>query len=514
MNLLKNYTGRDEKELIRLLTERYKLDGADYIFSRDDHGRIIIKVITDKEVQPSIDLRVSADGLKAYLDIYPGINCGKDISVDDVMAELQSEKVTVNVNREDIISAVKMAQDGGISEKMLIAEGVEPISGKNAQVLLNFEPVRNSPKILKNGRVDYKNLDNIRVVRDGDLLLTKKSATAGVRGLTVRNEEITAEPGQDTEIYYGNGVRSEKDGTEFYASTDGCVNFSRNTLEVSPIYTVRGNVDYGTGNIVFNGNVYIKEDVLSNFTIKAEKDIFIEGVCQDSFLEAGGNIVIKLGVKGDGKGLIKANGDVFVGYAENATIEAKGNIEVSKYAYNSRLRAGGSITAEKEPGILAGGEITAFSEIRALQAGTVGNSKFTLSIGTKFYFEAELNALNATKNKYLENKAKIDEFLGGVNLKKKEVLDNPKVRQLIGFRKQLDEKIKAVDAQMQKLIKEAHHPRPKMKILNEIYGGAEVQVYRDKMIVKENQKNMVFFYDDKYQRIQALSLEDQDWHDE
>lgn len=514
MNLLKNYTGRDEKELVRLMSERYELEGADFITSRDEHGRIIVKVVSDKAVPSAIEVRVTPDGLRAYLDVYPGINTENNVTTDDIMVLLQHERITVNINREAINNIVRLAGEGGISEKVLIAEGVEPISGKNSQVILNFEPIRNTPRILKNGRVDYRNVDNIRVVNEGDLLLTKKPATAGVRGLTVRNEEIAAEAGTDTEIYAGEGVRVEHDNTEFYASTDGCVTFVRNTLEVSPVYTVRGNVDYGTGNIVFNGNVYIKNDVLSNFTVKAEKDIFIEGVCQDAIIESGGNVVIKLGVRGDGKGLIRAKGDVYLGYAENANIEARGNIEVSKYAYNSRMRAGGRVEAIKDPGILAGGEITAFEEVRVLQAGTVGNSRFTISVGTKFYFEKELEELKANKDKFLENKAKIDEFLGGVNLKKKEVLDNPKVRQLIALRKQLDGKIAVADAAMQKLIREAHHPRPRLKVLGELYGGIDVQIYRERVSIRENQKNMVYYFDDKYQKITAISLEDKDWNDE
>jgi uncharacterized protein (DUF342 family) len=511
MNLLKNYTGRDEKEVLRLMSERYGLEGADFITSRDEHGRIIIKVVSDKVVSPATDVNVTPDGLRAYLNVYPGVNTADNVTTDDIMVLLQHERVTVNINREAANNAVRLAAEGGISEKILIAEGVEPIAGKNSQVVLNFEPVKNTPRILRNGRVDYRNVDNIRVVNGGDLLLTKKPATAGVRGLTVRNEEITADAGVDTDIYTGEGVRSEKDNTEFYAATDGCVTFVRNTLEVSPVFTVRGNVDYSTGNIVFNGNVYIKNDVLSNFMVKAEKDIFIEGVCQDAIIESGGNVVIKLGVRGEGKGMIKAKGDVFLGYAENANIEARGNIEVTKYAYNSRLRSGGRIEAVKDPGILAGGEVTAFEEVRILQAGTVGNSRFTISVGTKFYFEKELEELKENKDKFLENKAKIDEFLGGVNLKKKEVLDNPKVRQLIALRKQLDGKIAVVDAAMQKLIREAHHPRPKLKVLGELYGGVDVQVYREKVSIRENQKNMVYYFDDKYQKITAISLEDTDW---
>lgn len=514
MNLLKNYTSRDEKDFIKLLSDRYGLGSADFVTSRDEHGRVIAKILSDKEVKPDVTISFSDSALKAFLNIYPGINTDKAVTLDDILVLLQSERVTVNVNRDALNNVVNLAKEGCIAEKILVAEGVEPISGKNSQVILNFEPIRNSPKILSNGRVDYKNLDNIRVVNEGDLLLSRKPATAGVRGLNVRNEEIPAVAGIDTQIYVGEGVRAEKDDTEYYAMTDGCVTFARNTLDVNPVFTVRGNVDYGTGNIVFNGNVYVKNDVLSKFSIKAEKDIFIEGVCQDAFLEAGGNIVIKLGVKGDGKGLIKAKGDVFVGYLENANIEARGNVEVGKFAYNSRIRSGGRIEALKDPGILAGGEITAFEEVRILQAGTVGNSRFTISAGTKYYFENELNELKLTLVKYEENKAKIDEFLGSVNLKKKEVLENPKVRQLIALRKQIDGKMAAVDAQMKKLIREAHHPRPKIKIIDELYGGLDIQIYREKITIRENMKKMVFLYDDKYQQIQTISMEDKDWQDE
>ncbi len=358
-----------------------------------------------------------------------------------------------------------------------------------------------------------KNVDNIRTVNEGDLLLTLKPATAGVRGLSIRNEEIPAIPGVETSISVGEGVREEKEGTEFYAATDGCVSFARNTLEVNPVYVVRGNVDYGSGNITFNGSVQVKNDVLSDFTIKAEKDIFIDGICQDAHLEAGGNIVIKLGIKGDMKGSVKAKGDVIVGYAEGARIEAKGDIEIQKYAYGSSLKAGGKIEAIKEPGVIAGGTVAAFSEVRLIQAGTTGNSKFLINVGTKYYFAAEMDALKASLLKFEENKAKIDEFLGSVNLKKKEVLANPKVRQLITMRKQIDAKIAGVEEQMKQLIKEAHHPRPKLKVTGELFGGLDVQIYREKVTVRENQKNVVYFFEDKYQQIQSVSLEDKDWQE-
>jgi len=513
MNLLKNYTSKKEAELAKIFDKHYGLDLNEFIFSRDESGQILIKIVGDQSVDAEAEIAISNDSLKATVDLFPAINNGKPLTADNIMELLQENRVTVNIHRDVIDNAVKLCNEGGLSERIVVAEGVEPIHGKNSQILLNFDPIKNKPKILKNGRVDYKNVDNIRIVNEGDLLLTKKPATAGVRGLSVRNEEIPAQPGVDTDISIGEGVRAEKDGTEYYATNDGCVSFARNTLEVSPVYIVKGNVDYSSGNIVFNGSVHVKNDVLSDFRIKAEKDIFIDGICQDAHLEAGGNIVIKLGIKGDNKGSIKALGDVVVGYAEGANIEAKGNIEIMKYAYSSKLKAGGKIEAIKDPGVIAGGAVVAFEEVRMLQAGTAGNSRFLVNVGTKYYFAAEMEALKLTQVKFEENKAKIDEFLGSVNLKSKEVLANPKVRQLITMRKQIDSKIAETEQQMQKLIKEAHHPKPKFKVTGTLYGGMEVQIYREKVSVRENQKNVVYFFDDKYQQIQFVSMEDKDWQE-
>jgi len=515
MNLLTNYTTKNEKQLIKIFEEKYGVREGSYIVSRDEHGRFVIKILdTEKAVNADAAIFISKDGLKASITVFPAINNGRSLTKEDVMVLLQEDNITVNINRDAIDNVVDLCNKGGISENVVIAEGVAPIDGQNSQIILNFEPIKNKPRILRNGRVDYKSLDNIRLVQEGDLLLTKKPATAGVRGLSVKNEEIPPQSGTDSQLYVGEGVRAEKEETEFYALTDGCVSFNRNTVEVSPVYTVRGNVDYGTGHITFNGSVHVKYDVLSDFKIKAEKDIYIDGICQDAHLEAGGNIVIKMGIKGDFKGSIKARGDIVIGYAENANIEARGDIEIQKYAYSSILRAGGRIEALKDPGVVAGGEIAAFEEVRVNQAGTVGNSRFLINVGTKFYFERELKALDDKKDKYLDNKTKIDEFLGSVDLKNKEVLANAKVRQLITMRKQIDAKIKEVDERIKELNRQANHPRPKVKVLNDLHEGLDIQIYREKITVRQTQKNVVYYFDDKYQEIKSVSLEDQDWQNE
>jgi len=516
MNLIINYTKKTDAEFKQLLLDKYNLGNEDYSLVHEEGKSTVAKVLNPDKVDAQIEIKLSKDIMKAYMSIYPPVNNGKDFDISDIHEKIEEYKISVNIKNDTIKNAYSLFSQGGIVENVLIAEGVAPIMGKDAEITLGFDPVDNKPKVREDGTVDYKNIDNIRMVKEGDLLLTKKEPTSGVKGLNVRNEEVPAKEGKDIGITVGEGVKHEEDSNEYFAEQDGCVTFKRNTINVDPIYRVRGNVDYGIGNIDFNGSVHVKQDVMAGFTIKAEKDIYIDGIVQDATLIAGGKVVIKMGIKSEGKALIQANGDVIVGYCENATIKCRGDVEILKYSYNSNIKAGGRLEATKNQGILAGGSYQAYSDILINQAGTHGKSNFLLNVGTKYYNEEEINKLVAAKKKYKENLEKVDEFLSSVDLKKPEIVNNPKVRQLLVLRKQLHGNLSKADEQIDILVKDSHHPKPKIKILHDMHDGLTVQFYNDKLTVREKQQKMVFFYDEKFSRIAMISLsdsEDEYWNE-
>ena len=81
-------------------------------------------------------------------------------------------------------------------------------------------------------------------------------------------------------------------------------------IHVDPVFLVKGDLDYQTGNIDFIGSVVIKGDVKSGFNVKASGDIEIEGVVEDSIVETDSDVLIKLGFIGHGEGKIIAMGSV------------------------------------------------------------------------------------------------------------------------------------------------------------------------------------------------------------
>ena len=66
--------------------------------------------------------------------------------------------------------------------------------------------------------------------------------------------------------------------------------------------------------------------VRTGFTIRAKGDIEINGVVEGATLIAGGNIVIKRGVQGMGKGKLCAGGDICAQFFESANVFADGDV--------------------------------------------------------------------------------------------------------------------------------------------------------------------------------------------
>ena len=105
-------------------------------------------------------------------------------------------------------------------------------------------------------------------------------------------------------------------------------------MHVDDVYQIRGDVDFHTGNIDFNGDVIIGGDVKSGFKIISKGNIYVNGTVESSDLQSNeGSIFIKNGIQGKNNCSIKAlKGSVFTGYVQNASIEC-GSLFHAKLCY-------------------------------------------------------------------------------------------------------------------------------------------------------------------------------------
>jgi uncharacterized protein (DUF342 family) len=273
---------------------------------------------------------------------------------------------------------------------------------------------------------------------------------AGTPGMSIYGKIIPAQPGQPLIPVLGTNVRLSDDGDSVYSTSDGRVSINGAEISVENVYIVKGNVDFKVGNIVFNGFVEIKGDVLDDFSVKATKGLKIQGNIGLSTIESGGDLSF-CGMSGQNKGVIRCRGNITANFINEVTVECDGDILVENEIRNCHIDCLGSIKINK--GVLAGGDYTALGGIESSTIGTVTSLHTHVAAGVHYRDQLELNRLfNELKeliSNYTTNRANSD--LKEFTTKRAEITDqvqqirtkeypgrNPK----INVKKTLYEKVK------------------------------------------------------------------------
>jgi uncharacterized protein (DUF342 family) len=500
----------DSGQINAIMSKVYSIGVSDFTSSYDEHGNTVVHLNDDveKHYTSKVLVSIEEEGTEAYLSIYPPIGNGRGLSYEDIFDTISDDGIKVNLNYDALENASHLNEDGFIVERLLIATGHKPIMGKDARLTLQFASSDNKPKEDKDGKVDYRDVNNLILAKKGDVLITKRPATSGVKGLSVKNSDIPPKTGKDIEIVCGEGVMQNTVGTAYIATHDGYVQFIDNVLAVHQVYFVHGDVDYSIGNIRFNGTIHVKGDVLSGFKLEASKDVIVDGVCGDCEIIAHQSLYLKTGVKGSKVNSFKAGEDANIGYCENAKILARRNVVIKKYSYNSDIQAGNRIEAIHGEGIIAGGFAKAYMEIQAKQIGTDGNAKFTLEVGTKYYMDQMMSRLRKERSHISETLEKVNLALSRANMGIPEVRNSPAVKRAQEVKKSLEATIESMNEREAALELESRAKRPKVKVRGRIYEGVTVMFFNAASTIREKMENAVFYLDEKYGEVAWVSLKD------
>ena len=98
----------------------------------------------------------------------------------------------------------------------------------------------------------------------------------------------------------GRNVHMAEDGATLIADINGLVTFIGGKINVEEIFTVPGDVDLKTGNVMFLGTVIVQGNVEDGFSVKASGNIEVRGSVGKCEIIAEGDIIIHQGVAGKG----------------------------------------------------------------------------------------------------------------------------------------------------------------------------------------------------------------------
>ncbi|NLJ79169.1 MAG: DUF342 domain-containing protein [Tissierellia bacterium] len=460
------------------------------------------------KISPNIRLEISQDGMKAFIMILDDEQ--SDTTVDEQVNDHEHEDIEVDDIIKEIRSILTMGLDENLlkstllnpvyDKKICIANGIQPIDGKDGYIKYFFEPKKKLvPKILEDGTVDYRELGGINNVDKGEQLAQLVPPEKGEYGFRVTGEMIPYKKGRQPILRYGKNTILLDDGVSLVAGESGLVRLRDNKVIVAKVFEV-SSVDKEVGNINFNGAVIVNRNVLNGYHVKASGDVEVRGLVEGGCIQNTGDVLVKQGIQGYNRLAVNTEGNITTKFIENAKIQSAKNI-TAETIMHSYVVSGEDIILIGKRGLIAGGICRAGGEIRAKTIGSSMATTTVLEIGLRDSLKAEIDKIKEDIEEARTSLRKVIKSIDILDaLRKSNGLDEERLRmynRLINTKKELDKKIYGLIQQEESInrsMKKSGGGR--IKVSGIIYPGVKIVIGNSIYFVKNEMTRCTFYCDE------------------
>lgn len=372
------YSAREMKQMRMKMQEQAK---------QAEHRDFQLEMLEEQARQASeCVVTVSQDKMEAYITLEKGTVKSKN----EIMRLLAKENVVFGIRQDEIEKKLKEAEQGTV--RFLAAEGVRPERGRDGYYEFFFRTgIPQIPAIRQDGSIDYQNTVYFEQVKAGQVIAVYHEAQPGIGGRMVDGTELPAQGGQEKQMLKGRGFLLSQDKKTYIARESGKIELKNNEITIQPLLVVT-EVTISTGNLRFNGSIWVKGNVGSGVVIQSKDELIIEGNVEAARLQSGKRIVIKNGVSGGGLAVIESAEDIHGKFFESATLTANGGI-YANYVMSSNMIAGKEIVISGSKGAIIGGNAAAVNGIKAHHIGNRAGLLTNISLGvSKAMIEKEEEA--------------------------------------------------------------------------------------------------------------------------
>jgi len=418
------------------------------------------------------------------------------LTVGDAMSAIRKAGVVRGL-RQDLLK--QLFDEGRFDQEVLVAESTHPQNGQDAWIEFFFDHKHEfQPKEDTDGRIDYHDVSIFTSIARGDKLCQLHPATEGTPGETVTGARI--EPKNGRERLLPQGPRTEissEDPNLLIASENGCVTLNKsNLVEVQPRLVIKGDVDFNTGNVDFAGSLAIGGDVKAGFKVHVVGDLEIGGCVEDAEIDVEGNVLIKKGFIGRGKGLIKTTGNLTVKYVHGQNIMCGGNVVAGGEIMHSHVRASGNVIANSRKGVIMGGRIEAECNVETTTLGSTSYTPTEVTVGIDFKLLDRLKEINEELKKVKENQDKVKKALYNIS-----VLKTKRKGQLSAEQQTLMERLQETSRYYPKYQSELEqeasrihqdinrHKEAHVKVSRTLFPGVRIIIGRFTRLINEQMEN-------------------------
>ena len=449
---------------------------------------------------------IAKDEMSATITASPPSQSGSEISMDAILQKLRIQGVVAGILEDKIIEFV---DNPVYNIPFEVAAAVLPKDGNDAYIDYKVETDHTKLRLKEadNGQVDFKQLNLIENVVEGQVLAVKVLPQQGKGGKTIMGRYLEAKNGKDINIPLGQNVKIGDDGLSIVATCNGEVLLQGDKLSVEPVREEKG-VNIKTGHITFMGTVIVRGNVEDGFNIKADGNVEVYGTVGNCRIEAGGDIVISQGVSGRHEGFISTPKSIWAHHVENVKIEAGEYVIINDSIVNSEVTAMKKIVLKGKRAQIVGGHLFATEEITAKNLGSpAGGTETVLEVGIDPKAKKRMQELQEMQAKLVAELEEIDLSIAHLEEQRKIRRSLPKdkeesLNQLITRKNEIDdetakasEEINEIDARLKDL-----KVAGKVNISGTAYAGAKIRVRDREDDLKTNVKAVTFYYENGFVR--------------
>ena len=371
--------------------------------------------------------QVSEDRLQLTATIFHRDFLGQAVTMDRMRHELTRAGVKAEIEAQSLSQAIKTASK--IREpqaSILVASGTPARQGRRADLCLYKNRQAISPEDAAEACIDFHDRRLYHSVQAGELVARTLGPEPGTPGRDIFGHPVPAEADSPLQVRIGENVAVVCNGRphtlnvqvesgqgpepdheegrpaaqgdtvsdpdlEFYATAPGVVAWDGAILSVSDLLEIKGDVDYSIGNIdLDSGSVHIRGNIQSGFVVQAPGDVLVDGTIEDARVMAGRDCLVKGGIVHDVSGLVQVGGNVQASFAENAAIEADGDVSIDNDMTNCRVTAQGIVRVTAKKGTLQGGTIRCNQGVEANTIGSEHGIKTQIILGAEIRLDPAL----------------------------------------------------------------------------------------------------------------------------
>ncbi|MCX7828430.1 MAG: FapA family protein [Thermanaerothrix sp.] len=489
----------------------------------DYDGQAVAKAVQERTGEPvkiadrkpeldrpaEVEIRISEDAMSCSIRVIPPLGPLPLPSVEHLERFLKEHGVVEGIKHEVL---EELSRGMHMRQWVEVAKGREAVHGRDAVINYKIDLQRLKPKETGEGsRVDMKDLGTVINVLKGQELAEKLPPVQGADGITLMGKPVKAQVGKDKNLPAGPGTELSEDRTRLYAAQDGHVSIKDGKLCVSPIFEVKGDVDYGVGNIQFVGPVVVHGSVREGFSVKAGGDLFVEGVVEGAFLSSEGAMNLKVGVRGTGKAVLEAKGDIRCPYIDQAKVVSGGDVYVSEAITHSLVSARGAVVVQgSKKGQIVGGRVQAGLEVVCETLGSDMGTRTEVVVGVPPELMEERKRLTEALRDLKVKMAEVDTNLGYLKkMEERNLLDDQKRALMVRLTRakfQLQGQVSLSEGRLKAIEEEMERSKAvgKVRVKGVCHNGVVVSIRGMNYIVRDDQRFVTFLVEEGEIRIKPF----------